>query len=36
VRDVKERVALLETDDGPQAERDLREWLLERASSEAL
>ena len=36
VRDVKERLALLETDDGKAAERDLREWLLERASSEAL
>ena len=35
IRDVKERVALLETTDGELAERDLREWLLERASSAA-
>jgi DNA primase len=31
-RDVKERVELLETIDGDVAERDLRHWLLERAS----
>ena len=31
-RDVKERVELLETSDGDVAERDLRQWLLERAS----
>jgi DNA primase len=31
-RDVEERVQLLETDRGEAAERDLRAWLLERAS----
>jgi DNA primase len=31
-RDVKERLSLLETDQGDEAERDLRHWLLERAS----
>jgi DNA primase len=31
-RDVEERVQLLETDQGETAERDLRKWLLERAS----
>ncbi len=31
-RDVKERLALLETNQGDEAERDLRHWLLERAS----
>jgi len=31
-RDVKERVELLETTEGDVAERDLRHWLLERAS----
>jgi hypothetical protein len=31
-RDVKERVELLETAHGEIAERDLRLWLLERAS----
>jgi hypothetical protein len=31
-RDVKVRVELLETTDGDVAERDLRHWLLERAS----
>jgi DNA primase len=31
-RDVEERVQLLETDQGDTAERDLRAWLLERAS----
>lgn len=31
-RDVKERVELLETAHGEVAERDLRHWLLERAS----
>ncbi|HTB09597.1 MAG TPA: hypothetical protein VK704_07280, partial [Acidimicrobiales bacterium] len=31
-RDVEERVQLLETDQGDAAERDLRAWLLERAS----
>ncbi len=31
-RDVEERVQLLETDHGDAAERDLRAWLLERAS----
>ena len=31
-RDVKVRVELLETSDGDVAERDLRQWLLERAS----
>jgi len=31
-RDVKERVELLETGHGEIAERDLRHWLLERAS----
>ncbi|MGA7834191.1 MAG: DNA primase [Acidimicrobiales bacterium] len=31
-RDVKERLALLETTQGDEAERDLRRWLLERAS----
>jgi len=36
VRDVKERLAMLETEDGAVAERDLREWLLARTSSEAL
>jgi len=35
IRDVKERVALLDTDRGDVAEHDLREWLLERALSEA-
>ena len=35
IRDVKERVALLETVEGEVAERDLRDWLLERASSDA-
>ena len=31
-RDVKERLELLETADGDVAERDLRQWLVERAS----
>ncbi|HWD95916.1 MAG TPA: DNA primase [Acidimicrobiales bacterium] len=31
-RDVKERLELLETAQGDEAERDLRAWLLERAS----
>jgi hypothetical protein len=31
-RDVKERLELLETAQGDEAERDLRDWLLERAS----
>jgi DNA primase len=31
-RDVKERLELLETAQGDEAERDLRTWLLERAS----
>jgi DNA primase len=31
-RDVKERLELLETAQGEEAERDLRAWLLERAS----
>ena len=31
-RDVKERLELLETDDGDVAERDLRQWLIERTS----
>jgi hypothetical protein len=31
-RDVKERLELLETAQGEGAERDLRAWLLERAS----
>ena len=30
IRDVKERIELLETPQGAQAERDLRAWLLER------
>jgi DNA primase len=33
IRDVKERVNQLETDQGPSAENDLREWLLERSTS---
>ena len=32
IRDVKERVDLLESPQGDVAERDLRHWLLERAS----
>ncbi len=35
IRDVKQRVALLDTGEGDRAESDLREWLLERALSEA-
>ena len=35
IRDVKERLALLDTPHGDLAERDLRSWLLERASSAA-
>jgi DNA primase len=35
VRDVKERVARLETGEGQDAERELRDWLLERSSSDA-
>ena len=35
IRDVKERVALLETADGDSAERDLRDWLLGRTPSDA-
>jgi DNA primase len=31
IRDVKERLAMLETTGGEVAERDLREWLLERS-----
>jgi hypothetical protein len=31
-RDVEERLQMLETDQGEAAERDLRTWLLERAS----
>jgi hypothetical protein len=31
IRDVKERVGLLETDQGLSAEKDLREWLVERS-----
>ena len=31
-RDVEERLQMLETDQGEAAERDLRAWLLERAS----
>jgi DNA primase len=31
-RDVKERLELLETAQGDEAERDLRDWLLQRAS----
>jgi hypothetical protein len=31
-RDVKERLELLESAQGDEAERDLRAWLLERAS----
>ena len=33
IRDVKERVSHLETDNGPSAEKELREWLLERSAS---
>jgi hypothetical protein len=33
IRDVKERLSLLETVHGEVAEHDLREWLVERASS---
>jgi len=32
IHDVKERLVLLETIQGDEAERDLRHWLLERAS----
>jgi len=35
IRDVKERLALLDTPHGDVAESDLRTWLLERASSAA-
>jgi hypothetical protein len=31
-RDVEERLQMLETDQGETAEKDLRTWLLERAS----
>jgi len=33
VRDVKERLVLLESPSGQLAENELREWLLERTSS---
>ena len=33
IRDVKERVELLETSQGAQAEHDLRAWLLERCAT---
>jgi hypothetical protein len=35
IRDVKERVALLDTAEGEGAERDLKDWLLERTPSDA-
>lgn len=35
IRDVKERVARLETLSGEMAERDLRQWLLERTANGA-
>ncbi len=35
IRDVKERLAMLETPHGEVAEVDLRNWLLDRASSAA-
>jgi DNA primase len=34
IRDVKERVGLLETAQGEAAERELRDWLLERTSND--
>jgi len=33
VRDVKERLVLLDSSSGQLAENELREWLLERTSS---
>ena len=33
IRDVKERLELLETPQGEQAEADLRAWLLERSGA---